>query len=246
MIHHDVDQNTREWQNLRLGLATSSAFHRIMTPKKRQLSAQADDYMYALLAEWISGEPLEGEYHSPWMERGQALEDQAIAAYEGLTGRDTERGGFWTTDDGMIGCSPDRIVSDDGLLEIKCPLLPRQVAEALGNVVSDEHQAQLQGQMMISERKWVDVFSFHPLLILEPRRILRNEDFIADLRRILTSFIEVMLKARQELLARYGPFHRPSWSMHAAPALEAGDSRDFVTDQDVEDILREQRERREL
>ncbi|HEY1242222.1 MAG TPA: YqaJ viral recombinase family protein [Bryobacteraceae bacterium] len=239
MIFHDVEQNTLEWQRLRLGIATASDFHRIMTPKKRQLSAQANDYMHLLLAEWWSGEPMEYEYQSPWMERGQALEDQAVAAYEGLTGLLTTRGGFWTTDDGLIGCSPDRMVGVDGDLEIKCPLLPRQIANALSEEAKDDYLCQLQGRMMIHGRQWIDVFSFHPLLVMDPVRVFRDEAFIADLRRTLSAFVDVLLKTRVLLSERH-PAAFAAVRKRLEPRPQT-DERDFVNEEDVEAILEAQR-----
>lgn len=210
MKFYDVEQNTPEWHALRLGIPCSSDFSKIITPKKRDLSKSAPPYMYRLLAEWMTGEAVENaDYQTEWMERGQELEDQAVRAYEGLMEVETTRGGFCTTDDGLIGCSPDRLIGTDGDLEIKSPLIHTQIGYALTGDLGEEYMTQLQGRLMITGRQYVDIFSYHPRLIIPPLRVPRDEEFIADLQRALKVFVEIMLQKRVELEQRFGPFVRP-------------------------------------
>lgn len=215
MIHHDIevksDEGREEWLRMRLGVACSSEFHKIITPQKRDLSDQSPAYMHRLLAEWMTGEPVENaeDNNTEWMDRGNDLEDQAINAYEGLADVKTQRGGFITTDDGLIGCSPDRLIGDDGDLEIKCPLIHTQVGYALKAPVDKKYMIQLQGRMMIHGRQYIDIFSFHPRLIIPAIRVPRDEAFISDLRRALGVFVKIMLEKRIELEQRFGPFVRP-------------------------------------
>jgi len=206
---YDVEPNSEQHQQLRLGVVTASQVSRIMTLKKRALSSQAPNYMFHKIAERATGEPSEIEaYQAPWMERGIALEDQAVKCYEGLHQAETSRGGFWMTLDGNVGCSPDRLVGKKGLLEIKCPLMPRQIETALVGV-GDDYIAQIQFQLFVTEREWVDIFSYHPRLILDPIRVYRDNEFIADLEKILQVFVDEMLRRCAELEAQYGPFPLP-------------------------------------
>ena len=228
MILHDCEQNTEAWHRLRLGIPTASEFHKIITPKKLEISKQASGYMYRLLAEWVTGEQLPN-FSSEWMERGQDLEDQAVLAYEMLTGAETRRAGFITTDDGLLGCSPDRLIGDDGDLEIKCPLIQTQIEYALSGTVGEDYMAQLQGRMLIHGRKYVDIFSFHPLLSIPAVRVNRDEEFIATLGTVLKGFTELMLRKRLELEHRFGPFVRPE---REVPVYD-----EVVSDADVERIL---------
>jgi len=234
VIFHDVEPRSQEWYALRLGIPTSSEFHRVITPKKLQLSSQAPGYMYRLLAEYITGEQVEN-YQSEYMVRGQELEDKAILAYEIMTGFETTPGGFITTDDGLIGCSPDRLIGEVGDLEIKCPLIQTQVEYALTGTVGDDYMAQLQGRMLITDRKWVDIFSYHPRLSIQPLRVHRDEKFIEALKTVLSAFVGTMLLAREQLETRFGPFTRPE----PRAAQEMGDF--GVSDADVEMILEAQR-----
>lgn len=234
MIFHDVAGGGEAWRNLRLGIPTSSNFNKIMTPKKMKLSESAAPYMYILLAEWLSGKEVEN-FKSKYMERGNELEHKAVEAYEMLTDQETTNGGFITTDDGMIGCSPDRLVGTDGDLELKCPLIQTQVEYALNKNVDDDYRCQLQGRLMIHEREYIDIFPYHPLLSIDPIRVYRDEKFIGVLKPIVEQFVETMLQKRTELEAQYGPFARPK-----APQT-VDHSKDFVSDDDIVLIIKKQR-----
>lgn len=86
----------------------------IITEDKLKPSTQAEAYRNRLLAEWYFGGPLEdpeSQYQSQWMERGAFLEQRAVDAYEFETDNTTEKVGFVTLDSGLVGCSPDRLVT---------------------------------------------------------------------------------------------------------------------------------------
>jgi len=205
MIWHDIEQRTLAWQQLRLGIPTASEFHRIMTPKKRGFSSQAHDYMYDLLEEWWTGEQTEVQQNQGyWVKHGVQFEDEAVHNYEFRQNVDTSRGGFFTTDDGLIGCSPDRLVGEEGILEIKCVALSTQIRTLLTKSVSD-HITQIQGQLLITKRKWCDVFSYHPKMPLDPIRVLRDEAFIRDLDGCLQLFVKDLVRMRLEVIERGFP-----------------------------------------
>ncbi len=234
-IIHTCEPRSREWFQLRAGVPTSSEFHRIMTPKTHKLSDQAVSYRNRLLAEWVLGEPIEEvPYQSQYMERGQEMEDQAVAAYELLTDCETSPGNFITTDDGMLGCSPDRLVGEVGDLELKSLSLPKQIGYALTGI-EDAYKCQVQGRLLIHEREWVDLFCYHPRFSIPPLRTYRDEEFIGKLQPLLQQFVEKMLEDREELKTRFGPFTRLEVSPNEFDGLG-------VSDADVEQILAAQRE----
>jgi hypothetical protein len=205
MKFYPVAPRSEEWFKLRLGLVTSSDFHRVMTPKTRVLSKQADGLLYRLLGEWLTGEQVEN-FESEYMVRGVELEDQAISAFEMLTDTETQPGGFFTDDAGLMGCSPDRLIGDDGDLEIKAPLIQTQIRYALEGTIDEDYMCQLQGRLLITGRQYVEIFAYHPRLSIPPLRVKRNEEFIANLRSVLGAFIDGMLQKRLILEQRYGPF----------------------------------------
>ena len=216
MIRYDFPQREEEWQRARLGIPTASEFHKIITPKTGKLSSQAEGYMHVLLAEWMLGAPLPS-VETEYMTRGAELEDAAVKAYEFETGLDTELVGFCTTDDGLIGCSPDRLVlndlhpdwnmgDDSGCLEIKCPAANTHVGYMLQRSLDEKYAPQTQGQLLITGRAWVDTVSYYPGLPTVVIRSPRDEKYIALLKAALDAFVEAMLKAREAITQRYGQF----------------------------------------
>ena len=196
----DVEHNSTEWYQLRCGRLTSSAFKQIVTPVKCKLSAQSDEYMYELIGEKATGLWDEG-FRTNDMLRGQMLEPAAADLYELMTGTKTRKGVFILDDTGMIGASPDRLVDDDGCLEIKCPKLKTHIKymvkgiEALGN----DYKPQYMGHLMLTGRKFVDVFSYHPEMQPVLIRVERDDEYIEKLETALNEFIVKMGETIEQL-----------------------------------------------
>ena len=202
MIHHAVEQGSAEWHQLRLGIPTASCFHKILTPTGK-LSAQSVAYMHELLAEWLFQSPLE-QFENEWMIHGHEYEDEAASAYAFERGVSVQPGGFFTSDDGMIGSSPDRLVGDDGLLEIKCPKANTHVGYMLARGVDEKYRCQVQGQLWVCERKRLDIVSYCPGLPTVIVPVARDEEFIAILSRSVGMFVDALLAARQQLSRDFG------------------------------------------
>lgn len=186
MIVHDVLQGTTEWLQVRSGIPTASAFERIIT-KSGKPSTQAEKYLHRLLAERIMGHPVT-EHISYWMGRGSAMEGEAVAYYEGVRELDTVRVGFCTNDERTIGASPDRLVGDDGLLEIKVPSEHVHVGYLLTDQVDHDHYPQVQGQLWVTDRSWLDIMSYHPEMPPAIIRVERDEKFIRTLSAAVEAF----------------------------------------------------------
>ena len=188
MIVLDCPQGGDEWVTARLGIATASQFHRILTKKTMKPSAQAKGYLHELLAEWAIGFPLD-DAASGFMERGTALEDAAADFYEFQSDVNTTKVGLVLSDDRRVGCSPDRLVGDDGGLEIKCPSAKVHVSYILGTPV-DDYRAQVQGALWLTDRKWWDVLSYHPELPPALVRVERDDAFILALSSTVADFLD--------------------------------------------------------
>ena len=226
----DCIQGSPEWLRLRSGIPTTSEFKKIITPKTGELSKSADSYMNSLLAEWMVGHPFEVEAKSKWMERGTELEAEAVKAFEFQEDRETALAGFITDDSGMIGCSPDRLIGEDALLEIKCPAHTTHVSYMLTKKPEEEYRPQLQGQLWVTGRQAVYIVSYHPELPSVIMRVERNEEYIDKLARAVTGFVEVMLDVRGKLEAQYGPFVR-------LPKELPADTNPFDIDLDTADVI---------
>lgn len=189
-IVHDVEQGSEAWHKLRVGIPTSSEFSKILSPGG-ELSISAEPYMYALIAERLMGHPVE-HYKSSWMERGKEIEAEAADYYSYRQDVDVERIGFITNRAGTVGVSPDRVVGESGLLEIKCPSEHVHVSYIYKRDLDKKHYSQIQGQLWISEREWVDIISYHPDLPWVLIRVQRDEKYISTLAEAVTRFCEVL------------------------------------------------------
>jgi hypothetical protein len=198
----DCEQGTAEWLEARLGLPTASQAHRILTPKTMKPSSSQEKYMCELLAERLLNEPLNGG-DSAFMQRGSLMEAEAVRWVEFQTGLDTRKIGFCTTDDGRFGCSPDRLIGDDGGMEIKCPSAAVHVATMLGLNDSD-HKAQIQGCLWVTGRSFWYSCSYNRELPPTLVRVERDEAFIEALAKEAALFSESLEQNHRDLAARMG------------------------------------------
>jgi hypothetical protein len=184
-----AEQGSDEWHQERLGLATASKFYDIVNwTKGRKLKdgswsekpkPQATWYSYRneLLAERISGH--EKRFSSKPMEWGITHEQDAADAYELETGNVVGTVGFIKHPDMDAGASLDRIVREDGIVEIKAPNTDTMISYVLNNAPPPNYWTQMQGQMWISGRTWGDFVVFDPFLSnVFIKRIERDDEFI--------------------------------------------------------------------
>jgi hypothetical protein len=194
----DCEQGDSLWTEARLSIPTASEFKKIITPKELKLSKQADKYAFRLIAQELLGYSLESLDGLEHIERGKELEPEAVRRYEFDNDAKTLKVGFITTDDGKAGCSPDRLVDDNGMVEIKCPA-PQTFVGCIVNGIDDEYICQKQGQLYIAEREWADVFFYHPQFQPIQKRFYRDESFIAKLAEALQKFSEMKEKMMEKV-----------------------------------------------
>lgn len=222
MIVHQVQQGSREWLALRAGMPTASQFHRVITPKKGERSGQFDGFVNDMVAERFMGRPL-ASADMPWMKEGSAREPEAAAYYAFTRDVELEVVGFCTTDDGKIGCSPDRVVGDKGLVELKNPLAHTHVGYLLGAGPEETYRVQLQGQLFVCEREWVDIISYYPGMPEAVARVERDEPFIEKLKALLYEAVEQVEERMEQLKAR-----------GYEPKQEEKVSGEWITEKDIE------------
>lgn len=202
MIFHEVTQGTEAWLKLRAGIPTASAFENIITPGGEKTKGERRvRYMHTLLAERIMGKPVL-DHVSTWMDRGLATEAEAVSYYEFQRNATTKKIGFVTNDAKTIGASPDRGVDADGLLEIKVPKEHTHVFYLLKKKPDKTYYPQVQGQLWITERKWIDTLSYHPSMPEALVRTERDDEYIAKLAKAVTEFSAELEKKAAELAAR--------------------------------------------
>lgn len=179
VIVRDVEQNTPEWDALRCGRVTASEMAKVCAKGHGKAPSKTRrTYLMRLAGEVITGRPAD-TYTNPDMERGHELEAEAIELYEFLTGNKVERVGFVYTDE--AGASPDGLVARTGLVEVKTRAPHLQIELLLTNKVPNEHREQIQGQLWVTGRRWVDFVSYCPDLPLFIERVPRHDAYIAGL-----------------------------------------------------------------
>lgn len=153
----DIEQNTEEWLALRMGRFTASSFADLMGAKSNVGYKKA---INNVVFELLTGKSPEG-FSSEWMQRGHELEPIAREEYEMLTFNTVTDGGFYKYGE-YIGASPDGNIDSDGLLEIKCPAPHTMIDYLSANKLPSTYRWQVQGQLFVSGRQYVDFFAYHP------------------------------------------------------------------------------------
>jgi len=158
----EIDQKSQEWIECRRGIPTASSFDLIVT-SKGEPSKQREKYLYRLAGERVSGQAAANGYKNASMERGEEMEQEARAAYEFMHDCQVVQVGIcYPNEDRKYACSPDGLVGDDGILEIKCPDLATHVAYLLKGTLPTEYVQQVQGQLLVTGRQWCDFMSYYP------------------------------------------------------------------------------------
>lgn len=155
MIIHNMEQRSEEWFAIKKGKLGASHAQAIQAQGKG-----LDTYILELMAEYYSNGVTES-YTNENMERGNELEAQARAIYELETGNEVQEVGF-VEYDSYVGCSPDGLVGEDGLVEIKCPTNKVFFAYMLDGKIDTKYWWQMQMQMMVTGRKWCDYVVYNP------------------------------------------------------------------------------------
>lgn len=179
-------QRTAEWFARRAGKFTGSRFADLMAVTKSGPSASRRNLLATLAVERITGACVE-TYSNAAMQRGIELEEEARQAYEAHAGTLCVEIDFIDHPNvPMVGVSPDGLVGDDGLVEIKCQASMAKHLDAIRTGAhAAEYRWQIQGQLWVTGRQWCDAVSYDPRfpqrLQLAVTRVMRDDDAIAQL-----------------------------------------------------------------
>ena len=198
-----VVQGSDPWMQAHLGRPSASQFDRVLSPKKLLPSASQEKYLAELVAERILGYPVQPMGGTIEMQRGTDLEGGAVAYYEFVTGRKATKCGFALTDDEKVGASPDRLVGEVGLLEAKSPMAHTQIGYLLSGLDA-EYRLQLQGQLYVSEREWVDFIAHCPGLPDFQQRFHREKEVLDKLVPALRDFCAAIDAAEERIRTMMG------------------------------------------
>lgn len=198
-VYEDLEQGTEEWFRARMGIPTASEFSTVMAKGvKGGESKTRRTYMLRLAGELLTGEPAE-TYSNGHMERGKIMEAEAREHYAFITCVDPKQIGFIRNGDN--GCSPDSLIGNNGMLEIKSALPHILLDKILRDDFPPEHKAQTQGALWVAEREWIDLVVYWPKLPLFVKRAYRDEDYIAKMADAVDQFnselAEIVNKLRE-------------------------------------------------
>jgi hypothetical protein len=195
------EQGTPEWFQCRMGIPTASMFHTVMAKgvKPGEASKTRRTYMLKLVGEIITNIPTES-YINGYMNRGHEMEAELRDRYTFDSGFDVSQVGFIRN--GYKGASPDALVGTDGMLEIKTEA-PHLLAERLltePGKIPPEHMAQLQGNLWVAERNWIDIVIGYTGMPMFKTRANRDETYIktldAAVRQFNAELAELVAKIR--------------------------------------------------
>lgn len=156
----DVQQNTEEWLGLRAGKLTSSKLGVVMANYGKAFGEPAKKYAVEIAIEQITGQPASSSYSNEHMERGHEQEPVARMLYEDELFCNVTNGGFFGNAEGFIGCSPDGLVGDNGVIEIKSVIPGVHYKNVSRGGVDPAYKWQCIGNLEFTDRDWLDFVSY--------------------------------------------------------------------------------------
>jgi putative phage-type endonuclease len=194
-IYTHIEQGSDEWHAARLGHVSASSVSDVMS-KGRTEGAESEtrkSYRLKIVAQRLTGAS-EGGYTNAAMEWGTEQEPFARMAYEAARDVLVDKTGFWLHPTiPWVGVSPDGLVGDDGLVEIKCPNTTTHLEWVFAGKVPAKHMKQIQCQMWVTGRKWCDFVSYDPRLPARNQlfivRVPRDENLIATMEAEVVKFL---------------------------------------------------------
>ncbi|MCK1459195.1 YqaJ viral recombinase family protein [Bradyrhizobium sp. 2] len=204
----ELVQGTEEWRRARAGSLGASRLHEAVARTKTGYGASRANIMAELICERLTGAPAD-KFVTAAMQAGTETEPEARDAYSFYTGQTVRQVGLIRHRSiEQSHASPDGLIGDDGMLEIKCPQPAAHMETLLTQKIPEKYVTQMMWQMACSGRKWVDYVSYNPSfpenLRLFIRRVPRDDKRINDLETEIAGFLLEMAVKLSELNSIYG------------------------------------------
>lgn len=189
-----IEQGTEQWHAMRLGKATASRIADIIAKGKGGAESKSRlNYRAELVVERLTQTATEG-FTSGAMQWGTEQEPNARIIYETEYGMSVSQAAFIDHPSiEMTGASPDGLVGDDGLVEIKCPNTATHIATLRGGKIDARYLTQMQWQMACTGRAWCDFVSYDPrmpeALQMHVQRVQRDQERIEELEAAVSAFL---------------------------------------------------------
>jgi putative phage-type endonuclease len=200
-------QGSPEWLAERVGRVTASRVADVVAKTKSGYGASRANYLAELIAERLTGQAAE-RYTNGAMQWGTENEPEAREAYEFLTGNSVNQVGFIPHPTiQMSGASPDGMVGEDGLIEIKCPNTSTHIETLLGRAVPSKYVAQMTWQLACTRRKYCDFVSYDPRMPPDMRffcsRMELDHEYAIELETEVKKFLSELDARLAELTALF-------------------------------------------
>ena len=204
MKFYDIKQNSEEWFELRKGIITGSKISCVMANNGKSFGEVAKKYAINLAIEQITNQRIESDFKNSHMIRGNDQEPLAITSYEEYNFIEVSNGGFYS--DGVIGCSPDGLVADDGMIEVKSVIPTVQFANIKRQAIDPSYKWQIYFNLYVSGKDWIDFISYcdnyAPNKKLFIHRLYRSDlvDEFEEMKNRINEFIVYVGKQKEIIL----------------------------------------------
>jgi len=195
ITYETLEQKSKEWHDIRKGVITASFLNNFITPvgvlkKGETLNKALFELIGGIYEETSEAEGIKSKH----IERGNRLEPIAKQEYEMRKLIDVKEVGFILSDCKNYGYSPDGLVNENGLIEIKAPVIYKHIQNFYNDEVQKEYIIQIQAGLMISERKYCDFISYNEgakdKYKYYEKRVYRDEDLIKKIKENIDIIIE--------------------------------------------------------
>ncbi len=179
MTIHDMQQNTEEWFQIKVGKISASSADKLLTDRKNKGYI---DLVKKIFEEQYTDEPCESKVWqgNSFTQRGHEHEPLAIKSYGTENFCDVVSVGFVELSE-WVGCSPDGMIEESGLVQVKCPIFDTQIDYLSAQKVPGNYYKQMQFELYVTNRNWNDFYSWHPKLPPVQIRVGRDEIMIEQI-----------------------------------------------------------------
>jgi putative phage-type endonuclease len=204
-----TEQGTQEWLQERCGKVTASRIADLMARTKTGWGSSRLNYRAQLVAERLTG-CVAQSFTNAAMIHGTQTEPEARRAYEFFVDRDVQQVGFAPHPTiNMSGASPDGLVGDNGLLELKCPNTATHIDTLLSGDIPDKYMKQMMFQMACTGRQWCDFASYDNRLPermrLFVKRVDRDAAQVTEIEDAVKAFLAEVEETVAALRKQYEP-----------------------------------------
>jgi exodeoxyribonuclease (lambda-induced) len=190
-LRFDIEQGTPEWHEIKYGKFSASVADNLLMGEN---TAGYNSLISRIVEERFTGRKTDGKsFSNGYMERGIEMEEEAVEYYEALHLCSTQKIGVIEVDDWVV-VSPDRLIGDDGLLQIKCPIFNTQVGYLKSGKVPNNYFKQMQFELWASQRDYNVFFSYHP--DLPPLEVVVEPD-----KKVFELIESRLEKAKEQVVA---------------------------------------------